>query len=262
VADVVEMLQHDSQTWERLLWTSGGLLNLSKCLYYILTWWFDSEGRATMVPAAGIHPSLRLASGTDPHKAAVNHFNYDEAHTYLGDSLAPNLQMKTGDASLMQKGLTFSRRLVSSSLSKHDTWIAYFTVFQPAMTYTFPVTHHSTARLHKIQSAPTRSTLMKLGFNRNTAHAVAFSPSRYGGLGLRTLHVEQGIAGLTILIRHLHARTPQGSLLLITLAWCHKSLESKHPYLNFQTPRPHMTPHIYCRLNGSFSQHQRLTPHC
>jgi hypothetical protein len=37
VADVVTMLQHDSQTWERLLWTSGGLLNLSKCLYYILT---------------------------------------------------------------------------------------------------------------------------------------------------------------------------------------------------------------------------------
>jgi hypothetical protein len=58
VADVVTMLQHDSQTWERLLWTSGGLLNLSKCLYYILTWCFDSEGRATMVPATDIHPYI------------------------------------------------------------------------------------------------------------------------------------------------------------------------------------------------------------
>jgi hypothetical protein len=137
--DVVDMLQQDSQTWERLHWTSGGLLNLSKWLYYILAWCFDSEGRATMVPATDIHPSLRLTSGNDPNRAAINHFNYETAHTYLGDSLAPNLQMRTGDAALMKTGLNFSRRLVSSSLSKHDVWIAYFAVFQPAMTYTFPV---------------------------------------------------------------------------------------------------------------------------
>jgi hypothetical protein len=31
-ADVATMLEHDSQTWERLLWTSGRLLNLSTCL--------------------------------------------------------------------------------------------------------------------------------------------------------------------------------------------------------------------------------------
>jgi hypothetical protein len=85
------------------------------------------------------HPSLRLTSGNDPHRAAINHFSYDEAHTYLGDSLTPNLQMRTGDTALMQRGLTFSRRLVSSSLSRHDVWITYFAVFQPAMTYTFPV---------------------------------------------------------------------------------------------------------------------------
>ena len=43
---VVQMLRHDSQTWERSLWTSGGLLNLLKCLYYIIYWEFDSEGQA------------------------------------------------------------------------------------------------------------------------------------------------------------------------------------------------------------------------
>jgi hypothetical protein len=107
-----------------------------------------------MVPATDIHPSLRLTTGNNPHRAAINHFNYDEAHTYLGDSLTPNLQMRTGNVALMKKGLTFSCHLVSSSLSQHDVWTAYFTVFQPAMTCTFPVTHHSAAQLHKIQSAP------------------------------------------------------------------------------------------------------------
>jgi hypothetical protein len=114
------------------------------------------------------------------------------------------------------------------------------------MTYTFPVTHHSAARLYKIQSAPTRSTLMKLGFNRNTAHAVAFGPSRYGGLGLRNLQVEQGIAGLTILIRHLRAQTQQGSLLLITLAWWQQIISTQAPLLEYpNSPVPHDTPHIF-----------------
>jgi hypothetical protein len=75
--------------------------------------------------------------------------------------------------------MTFSRWLASSSLSKHDTWIAYFAVFILAMIYTFAITHHSTVTLRKIPSAPTRSTLMKLGFNRNTALAVAHGPARY-----------------------------------------------------------------------------------
>jgi hypothetical protein len=103
----------------------------------------------------------------------VTHYNYDRAHQNLGDWLATDMQMKTGDKNLFEKGLTFSRRLVSSSLTKYDAWIAYFTVFVPSMTYTFAVTHHSANRLRKIQSSPTRSTLLKLGFNRNTAKAVA-----------------------------------------------------------------------------------------
>jgi hypothetical protein len=56
LAEVVSMLQQDSQTWERLLWTSGGLLNLTKCLYYVFAWTFDVEGRAKQVPAASIQP--------------------------------------------------------------------------------------------------------------------------------------------------------------------------------------------------------------
>jgi hypothetical protein len=33
LGEIVEMLRHDSQTWERLLWTLGGILNLLECAY-------------------------------------------------------------------------------------------------------------------------------------------------------------------------------------------------------------------------------------
>jgi hypothetical protein len=64
------MLEHDFQTWERLLWTSGGLWNLSKWLYYVVSWTFNSEGRASMTPASDILPPLALLSGDDLRRSA------------------------------------------------------------------------------------------------------------------------------------------------------------------------------------------------
>ena len=40
-----EQLQHDTQEWEKLVATTGGKLELSKCFYYILQWKFDEEGK-------------------------------------------------------------------------------------------------------------------------------------------------------------------------------------------------------------------------
>jgi hypothetical protein len=64
LADIVTHLQADAQVSERLLFTSGGLLKLRKCLYYVMSWDFDSEGRATLCSKEDI-PSLRLTNGTD-----------------------------------------------------------------------------------------------------------------------------------------------------------------------------------------------------
>jgi hypothetical protein len=55
---VVTMLQHDAQHWERLLWSFGGLLaNLQKCMFYIISWEFDAEGRASLKTQSALpHP--------------------------------------------------------------------------------------------------------------------------------------------------------------------------------------------------------------
>ena len=56
-----DMIQHDAQTWERLLWTSGGLLKLEKCLYHLMVWTFDDEGNASLTPSSDL-PSMELSS--------------------------------------------------------------------------------------------------------------------------------------------------------------------------------------------------------
>jgi hypothetical protein len=89
------MIQHDAQTWERLLWTSGGLLKLEKCLYYLMIWKFDTEGTASLTPATEL-PPMELTSGDSGISSPITQYTHSCAHRTLGNWVAPNLQMNTG----------------------------------------------------------------------------------------------------------------------------------------------------------------------
>jgi hypothetical protein len=149
---VIALLCHDAQTWEHSLWTSGGLLNLAECLYYIAYWQFNADGVASLAPASTLHPTLTLTSGDSPILRLVTHLNYDKAHRYLGNWLAINMQMTTAHSKLAERASKYTRRLLCSTLDKRDTWIAYFACFVLGITYTFPVTHHPAKKLRKLQS--------------------------------------------------------------------------------------------------------------
>jgi hypothetical protein len=97
------------------------------------------------------------------------------------------------------------------------------------MTFTLAVSSFTAPQLFALQKPAIRATLARLGFNRNISREIAFGSPLYGGCGLRNLLIEQGIAQLELLVRHLRARTPQGSLFLIGLwGW--------HLVLGFATP--------------------------
>jgi hypothetical protein len=130
--ELVEMTSHDVQSWERLLRTSGGLLNLLKCAFYVIAWQFDVEGRATYVYKEVI-PNLRLTSGTNPGLSAVTQLNFDDTHAYLGNKFATGMQMKDALVALTKSAASLSSWLLCSSLSPRDTWVAYFAVFVPSM---------------------------------------------------------------------------------------------------------------------------------
>ena len=47
-----------------------------------------------------------------------------------------------------------------------------------------------------------------MGFNRNFPREVVYASKRFGGIGLRDLHCEQGIGQIIHLVSHLRTRTP------------------------------------------------------
>jgi hypothetical protein len=136
-----------------------------------MIWTFDAKGTTSLVPALEL-PPIQLSLGDSGVSTNISQYTSTCAHRTLGNWLAPNLQMKTALWKLQQPSREYAKRISASALSKIDAWRSYFAVFLPMMTYTLPVSHHSKKSLNQLQSAPTRSTLLKLGFNRHTAHAI------------------------------------------------------------------------------------------
>jgi hypothetical protein len=217
---VVNLLQQDAQVWERLLFTSRGLLKLRKCLYYIMHWDFDPEGRASLRQSTDI-PELLLTNGKAETPKPIIQHDCSQAHKYLGLWNSPSLSMKANLLALVTTAKHYSHRLFKSGLSKHEVWLAYFACFVPAMVFTFAVCSFMRADMAKLQTVPIRATLARLGFNRNISRDIVFGSSLYGGLGLLPMYVEQGIAQIQLLLRHLRADNTQGSLMLIGLSWWH-----------------------------------------
>ena len=66
--DIASVLEREGRTWERLLWTTGSKLELSKgCLYYILYYIFDPDGTPHMESVTNMGDDLvSLTSGIEP----------------------------------------------------------------------------------------------------------------------------------------------------------------------------------------------------
>jgi hypothetical protein len=201
--------------------------------------------KAAQVPFRSVtSPRCNCRRGT--HRAL------DETHRYLGNILstdmqikdASNMQIKDASTALLQTSRSFASGILCSNLSKRDSWVAYFAVFVPFLAYSLPITHLSKTILRKIQSPATCTCLMKSGFNRNTAHRVVFSPSLHGGLGFQDLFVEQGVSQVLLLLRHLHADSPQGKFFRITNDWWQLVMGVSYPLLEHPTSTlPHQDPH-------------------
>jgi hypothetical protein len=242
--DLTRLLTDDAQIWERLLHTSGGKLRPDKCLYYLILWLFDEEGRATMeLPEDDIQ--LSITTGQSPDPQYIEHYPSHQAHRTLGVYVAPNFQTDKALQILQQKVLQYTTRLYRGNLSRHDTWICYFSCFIPKVAYGLDVMTHSNDALFTLQRPAISATLAKLGFRRTINRAIVFGSPLYGGLGLRDLYVEQGIAQLQLFIRHLRSASSQGKLLGITLSWWQLQAGVSWPLLQYPQRKLLFTPNTW-----------------
>jgi hypothetical protein len=102
-------------------------------------------------------------------------------------------------------------------MSATDAQQGYNSVFLPSITYPLAATQISWDKLESIQSSVTLSVLPRMGFNRHFPRAVVYAPKHCGGLGLKHLAVEQGVAHVTSIMAQIRANTQLGQMFMVLI---------------------------------------------
>jgi hypothetical protein len=143
--ELIAKAQGMAQIWERILYSSGGALELRKCFWYLV------YGHPQMMMTIECPGIISLTSGNVPNYTVIPRLEVWEARRTLGVRLAPDGNYHKEAAFLLDKANRYAVRLSTSRLSEMDTFIFHCSTYVPSMTYLLPVTTIATKSLNKIQ---------------------------------------------------------------------------------------------------------------
>ena len=214
--ELIKYGQESAQIWERILYSSGGALELWKCFWYLLHWqWVKGQPQlATKLETPGM---IALTSSQVPVYTVIPHKEVWVAHCTLGVQPAPDGNYRKEGAFLLNKANQYASCLSASSLSEMDTFIFHHSTYVPSMMYSLPLTTFTPTELNKIQCKVIQSILNKLGMNKSFPHRVAFNPKDLYGLALLDISIDQGVHQIQHFLNHIFAADSVGNLILIAL---------------------------------------------
>ena len=165
-------LKNDVTTWDRLLYATGGLLELQKCFFYLTIWKFRKDGSTrTLTPEEiGVQLNIDRPDGTS---VAITQKAATEPHKLLGILRSPTGDQHPEAAAINKKCDKFARALNASGLNRADVQTAYFSNFIPSVSYSLNLTSIEPKTLRQAQTKPKNCILDWIGIQQK--HAVSRS---------------------------------------------------------------------------------------
>lgn len=240
---MVSKLSNIAQTWEKLLFYSGGALNLKKCSWYIMHWdW--KKGRPHMQRITEGDPTLSMTTQGENNSQSIKRLELSTASRILGVYLSPNGDFSEQLQVLKSKADTFAIRLRSPRLHPQDILTFHSTMYAPAMRYVLPaLAVDEEEELSKIQATILPAMLNKLGFSCTTPTAIRHGPKEMGGIDLIDLRTEMGISQLKLFRDSVYSGNEVGNTMILNIKYM--QLESglaeplmEHPdiHISYLTP--------------------------
>ena len=202
VTYVLQELTRLSQHYEKLLYASGGALNILKCHWVLLAWrWV--YGKAYLMTTTECPGKLFLTSGSSTTPEEVLRLDPGTSYRTLGAYIAVNGNMRKALALNRQKAEDYAGLIHNSTLTRCEAYFSYILYFYPKISYALPVSTFTQKECNYIQAPALSSFLPKVGLNRHTARSIIFGPTQYGGLQMPDVYTDQGIGQLRLFLGHL-----------------------------------------------------------
>jgi hypothetical protein len=216
-ATLVTSLQTLAQTWERLVYSSGGALKPSKCFWFAVTWQWAS-GFPILRSKNKYTNNLTIRDSNNNTDVVLQMKGPVESERTLGIRISPSGSQLTEMEWLTKKAESFATLIQTGNLTREEAYRAYHSIYIPGISYPLGVTHLSRTQAKRIQKRAIQPILASMGVNRNMHRAVVYGPPSHGGLGFRCISTEQGIQQIEHLVGHLRLGDTIGKLIEINLS--------------------------------------------
>jgi hypothetical protein len=219
VTYVVTQLKTLAQHWERLLYSTGGAINMTKSHWYLITWIWR-QGIPRLATIRSTPAGLELTTGHHFIPETVPRIESSQPFCSLGVYIAGSGNQAKQAAILRGHSESYKDKenIQKASLTQTEAYWSYLLFLRPRLTYPLPCTSLTQKQCRAIQAPALAVLLPKLHLNRHTPRAVLFGGLKYGGLDLPELYTYQGFGQLRLLIGHLKLQDEVGLQILCFLS--------------------------------------------
>jgi hypothetical protein len=233
-ASAMDNLKETSQRWERLLFSTGGALNLNKS-HWILVHWKWTEGRVHLAPPDSDQLFLSAGAAT-ANLISIPNMPPGDSYKTLGVVVSPLGDQKDIEKSLRSIAEEYATRVRGSTLNREAAYWSYILCFTPKVSYPLSTTSLTEQQCDHIQLPAVCTVLPKLHINRNTARSIVFGPLELGGFTLPNVFTAQCISQIRLLIGHLQWGDKTSVLLRISMSYLQLIIGSDKSFFQLQYP--------------------------
>jgi hypothetical protein len=243
-ASLTDTLSTIAKTWEKLLFYSGGSLNLKKCSWYIMHWTWD-KGRPKLTPDSPTDTTLQLTTqGNEENRTTIQRSPISKSNRILGVYLSPDGNFTTQLQILKKKADDFAYSLRSPRLTPQDVITFHRTKYGSSMRYVLPALAVDEEELSSVQTKILSAIFNKLGHSSKLSTAIRHGrPTEMGGLALIDLRTEVGISQLKYMRDAIYSDSKAGKVIIMSLKYsqieagiAEPLLEHPHICLSYLTP--------------------------
>ena len=252
---MTQRMQSDAQTWNDLLWCTGGKLELNKCSFHALRFAFNPNGSPRVIEDPPDEPIFIKDSETNALVPIMPKSSLDP-HKTLGHWKAPfEPNSKTQLAALVEKSQQQTILIATGTLSRHGATLAYFGIYLASLKYILPQCHFRHDQLDKAETKTISTILAKCGFNRHTPKPIRYAPTSYAGCGFIPWWIIQSEGQISLFIKHWRTDTIISKTLRVATAWGQWMTGFSRSFLfDTSTPIPHFEAHWLTSLRTALSR--------
>ena len=225
-----EQAKLNAQFYSRLLFTTGGLLAIHKCIAYVLIFRWVNGIKKLDNNKEKCEP-IRIRQGINQGLDSIILKNPHEVFRMLGGFVAPDGNTKMQVEVLYKKSKAWAVKITSSRLNVYEAFETYQQILIPALIYPLGAIPVREDDCRKMLGPALKALLPKLGLEATLSRNIVHTVPRYGGPDIMHIYTQAGIMKIKIFLCHWRKGDETAKILRISLGCCQQEIGIGHGVL-------------------------------